>query len=132
MDIKKIKTALYNALKNDIAIEFYNINDFSFCFSFYPLDNCYNGLVYIRFSEEKLAAENISINFQYLNKTKKLENTIKKIIYALDGFTKKQLENIKPIFDFYHEKATAIFSAKYSIKINLYTDNEDIKYTAEE
>ena len=94
MDIKKIKTALYNALKNDIAIEFYNINDFSFCFSFYPLDNCYNGLVYIRFSEEKLA--------------------------------------IKPIFDFYHEKATAIFSAKYSIKINLYTDNEDIKYTAEE
>lgn len=128
MDIIKIKKALYAAFKNDFEIQYYNNNCSSYCFAFYPLNEVYNGLLYIRFDENgKLNKSDTRIDYQYLHKTKKAEKLLANFCAALDGCTAKQMERIKPIFEYFEEKYKALYNTKYSFKIELYTESESIQ-----
>lgn len=128
MDIIKIKKALYAALQNDFAIYLDADSKYYYRFSFYPLHEVCNGLLYVHFEKNgKINAGKADIDFQYLRKTKKAEKLITKFCAALDGCTAEEMKRIFPIFEYYSEKFQALYNAKYSQKIELYTESDDIK-----
>ena len=128
MNIKEIKAALYNALKNDFAINFYDSDKNKVIFSFYPLDELSNGLIKIYYTDNgKLCADAAQIDFQYCPQTKKSEKLLKRFSAALDGCTHEQINKLSPVFEYYIKQAKKVYDAKFSIYVNLYTTSEDIK-----
>lgn len=109
-----LKKALYNILKNDFALDFYNGNDFSTAFSFYHLDEVYNGFLTI------YNDGTFSINWQYHPYTKKLEKLLADFANACKGL---KIDYIKAEADFYHEQSKKVFEAKYNFPTTLHTIN---------
>ena len=128
MNIKKIKSALYFALKNDFSLDFYDADKNKVIFSFYPLNEVNNGLIKIYYNDRgELSADSATIDFQYCQKTKKAENLLKKFSESMNGITREQFETLFPVFSYYSTMAKKVYYAKFSICVNLYTTSEDIK-----
>ena len=117
-----LRGSLYGLLKMDYKIELYNYNENSIKLSFYHLNSVYNAFVT---SVNMHGWSDSFIDYQYATKNKKATIYARRAINAVIAIYEKEknFDNIIKEFDFYGERADAVFNAKYNLKTALHSVN---------
>lgn len=117
-----LKSELFQLVKMDYGFEIYNLSESVIRFSFYHLGSVYNAFCTSVFFDGKWSDP--AINWQYASENKNAAKHAKKIVSCLVNLHRLKADKIAETeVNYYKALSDKVFSAKYSLDVELHTIN---------